>query len=63
MNSHSSNTAQLEDKAKCVEGDYYQVGYGILQVIFHKPSGYINVTKLAQDGGKLFADWKRGKDN
>ena len=51
-------------EAKHVAENYYSISYGdLMQVVFNKPSGYINVTKLAQDGGKQFSDWKRNKNN
>ena len=60
---HQLNSDVVE--AKHIAEDYYSVGYGsdLMQVLFHKPTGYVNVSILVKDYGKEFKCWKRTKAN
>ena len=41
------------------DNDFYWGNYGNFKVLIMKSNGYINATKLCQDGGKEFSNWKQ----
>jgi hypothetical protein len=45
-----------------VNDEYGWGRYGYFKVLIRKKDGYINVTKLCQDGGKRFDNWLRLKE-
>ena len=42
-----------------IEGDYWFGKYGPFKIIIHSKTGYVNATKLCNDGGKRFRNWAR----
>src|SRR5277367_5139477 len=56
------NTSSSHLSAICFEhikDDYWYGAYGEFRVVMMKTNGWINATKMCNDGGKQFRDWTR----
>ena len=42
-----------------IKGNYWYGAYGEFKVIMMKDCGWVNATKLCNQGGKLLKNWKR----
>ena len=40
-----------------IQGNYWYGAYGEFRVVMMKSNGYINATKMCNDGGKRFFNW------
>src|SRR5438477_5125174 len=47
----------LEVAFEQIQGNYWYGAYGPFRVVMMKDSGYINATKMCNDGGKRFFNW------
>src|SRR3981189_3717181 len=59
MNSDNINMGDIAYEQ--IDGKYWFGQYGDFTVVINKESGYINVSKLCRDGGKIFRHWTDNK--
>ena len=56
MNSHTADIF-----VERIRNNYWYGAYGPFKVVMMKDTGYINVTKLCADAGKMFRHWHENK--